>query len=256
MFTQGFGLLWLSGLGLSVKAGLLINRPPNRRASFLESSRDGEREGKGERTGPSPSPGQCGNDSAARSRTVTQEVALRWLQGGRGVEGDVSMPQRSRDKAGWKSHSGMLPGQGQVTLEGKTNFLDRHRASNPGGRDRGVDHDFAGAAGSLQAMGKGLEKSLSLICLQQYTLEASGPQYHPWALSLAGDSRVSVYPTGEQPGQVLTRRNLRSEQSASWRGYKTGGKHSDCTWGLGQGRPPPTLSIASRRSLSSGLGLG
>lgn len=74
------------------------------------------------------------------------------------------MAQQSWDKAGRKSHSGMLPGQGQVAWKGRTNFLDGHWMLSPGEEGRGGGHGVAGAVGSLQPIGQDLERSLNRAC--------------------------------------------------------------------------------------------
>lgn len=71
------------------------------------------------------------------------------------------MAQQSWDKAGRKSQSVMLPGQGQAALGGRTNFLDGHPDAEPWEEDRGGGYGVAGAVGSLQATGQDLGQSLN-----------------------------------------------------------------------------------------------
>lgn len=69
------------------------------------------------------------------------------------------MAQQSWDKAGRKSHSGMLPGQGQVAWKGRTNFLDGHWMLSPGEEGRGGGHGVAGAVGLSSPSAKTLNEA-------------------------------------------------------------------------------------------------
>lgn len=113
--------------------GLVTDLLPFRRVGGTE-----ERGRKGQK-GAGRDPASVGMTDP-RSRKVKREVALRWRQGrggGGGAEGGVSMAQQSWDKAGRKSHSGMLPGQGQVAWGGRMSFLVGHLDAKPWGRGQG-----------------------------------------------------------------------------------------------------------------------
>lgn len=100
------------------------------------------------------------------------EVAPSGVGGEQSV--GVSMAQESWDKAGRKSHSGMLSGQGQVAWGGRINFLDGQPDAKPWGRGLGG----AALLGPWGLSRPSPGQSLSRTCPQPHVLDVELSQRH------------------------------------------------------------------------------